>query len=133
VKVVVAATDPSAIVVVMRGPYGRAEVAALCADVQHRLASTAINLVICDVAALTDADASTIDALARLQLTVRRLGRHLVLDRASSQLAGLLAATGLGGVVPCCGPLSLEVERQAEGGEEARRVQEEGDPADPIA
>ena len=41
-----------------------------------------------------------VDALARLALTVRRLGRRLVLRDAGDDLRDLIALTGLGDVLP---------------------------------
>ncbi|MDP8967128.1 MAG: STAS domain-containing protein [Actinomycetota bacterium] len=54
--------------------------------------------IVCDIAALP-ADAHAVDALARLQLTARRLHRRLRLQRASPQLEELLDFAGLADVV----------------------------------
>jgi hypothetical protein len=54
----------------------------------------------CDVSALTEADELALDALARLQLTARRLGRSVRLCNASAQLVDLLALAGLTDVLP---------------------------------
>lgn len=59
--------------------------------------------VVCDVAALTEPDAGTIDALARLQLTVRRCGGELLLSGVPASLHELLALAGLCEVVGCGG------------------------------
>lgn len=75
-------------------------------------------------------DAGTIDAMARMQLTARRLGRRVRLLDASGELKDLLALTGLSDVVPC-EELSLEARRHAEQREPASGIEEEGDPADP--
>jgi anti-anti-sigma regulatory factor len=48
---------------------------------------------------LADPDLRTIDALARIQLSARRLGRELRLRNASSELAELLDLAGLRGVI----------------------------------
>jgi hypothetical protein len=85
------------------------------------------------VGELTDADLETVEALARLQLTARRMGGEVWLRRASVELRDLLHLAGLEAVVPCPAPLALEARGQAEHREEPRRVEEEGDPADPIA
>jgi hypothetical protein len=50
--------------------------------------------IACDVAGFAP-DAAAIDALARLQLTARRLGLELRLRHASNELQGLLAFAGL--------------------------------------
>ena len=54
----------------------------------------------CDVSALTDADELALEALVRLQLTARRLGRTIRLRNASAQLVDLLALVGLTDVLP---------------------------------
>jgi ABC-type transporter Mla MlaB component len=59
--------------------------------------------VVLDVSALAP-DAVTIDALARLQLTARRVGQRLELHDASDQLRELIAFAGLSDVLrvePC--------------------------------
>lgn len=57
--------------------------------------------LICDVGALRRADCGTIDSLARLQLTARRLGCEVELRHVSSELHRLLAFAGLCEVVGC--------------------------------
>jgi anti-anti-sigma regulatory factor len=100
------ATDgrPRAVVVRLGDSCAHTDVAGLCAQLQIRLASTDADLVVCDLGALPDdaADACTLDAIARLQLTARRVGRHLRLRGAPPRLEELLRLTGLCGVVPCC-------------------------------
>lgn len=49
------------------------------------------------------ADAATIDALARLQLVARRLGRRVVLVEAGEELRALIAFCGLAEVLPVSG------------------------------
>jgi hypothetical protein len=88
--------------------------------------------VVCDVGALADPDAVTIDALARLQLTARRLGYQLRLHDACSELLELLTLAGLRDVLPCGGMSGLEPGGQTEERKQARRVEEEANPGDPI-
>ena len=52
----------------------------------------------CDVAAVEGPDLGTVEALARMALTARRLGRHLELRRARPELRELLELAGLGGL-----------------------------------
>jgi ABC-type transporter Mla MlaB component len=118
---------------VVRGRVGRAAGAALCERTRLLLRDGHQAVVVCDVSALTDADLETVEALARLQLTARRLGAEVWLRHASVELRDLLHLAGLHAVVPCRAPLPLEPRGQAEHREEPRRVEEEGDPADPIA
>lgn len=60
-------------------------------------------------------DVGMIDALARLEMAVRRSGGEVSLDEVSPDLAGLLGLCGLSG----------QVIRQAENREDPRGVQEE--------
>jgi hypothetical protein len=90
-------------------------------------------VAICDVAGLTDVDLATIDALARLQLSVLRLGSSIELRNASDELRELLTLAGLDDVVRCSERLTVQVRRQSEQREEPRSVEEEADPGDPIA
>ena len=76
-------------------------VAALCARVGAALRLTDADLVTCDVARLTAPDAGDVDALARLQLTARRLGSSIRLRYPSDYLCELLDLVGLRGAVPC--------------------------------
>ncbi len=81
--------------------------------------------IVCDLRRVV-ADAETLDALARLQLTAQRLGLELRLFHASVELRELVAFAGLEDV------LLLEPCREAEQREQPLRVEEErqlGDPA----
>jgi anti-anti-sigma regulatory factor len=91
------------------------------------------DVLVCDLGELADADCATVDGLARLQLAARRLGARLRLVHASPQLHRMLALAGLCDVVGVCGDLGLEAAGKAEEREHARGVEEERDPADPIA
>jgi anti-anti-sigma regulatory factor len=82
--------------------------------------------IVCDLAELAGVDAGTIDALARLQLDVRRCGFDLRLSHPPEDLVCLLELTGLSEV------LRLEPGREAEERKDALGVEEErelGDPA----
>jgi len=80
----------------------------------------------CQVGAL-EADAATLDLLARLQLAARRLGIEVRLLDASSELRELIAFAGLAYV------LRVEVEREPEQREEPLGVEEEGELDDSAA
>jgi len=80
--------------------------------------------IVCDLAG-TDADAGTIDALARLQLSAQRAGVELRLRHVPRELQELLAFTGLSGV------LRLEPVGEPEEREELFRAEEERDLGDP--
>jgi hypothetical protein len=102
---------------------------------------------VCDVGDVTEPDADTIDALARLQLLAVRVGFRFRFSGACEELRDLLALTGLADILPCeqlpCDPprrptsggssSGVEPLGQAEQGEQAPRVEEERDPRDPPA
>jgi len=102
-------------------------VPALCASAAELVAADQDAPLLCDVAACAVPDIGIVDALARLELTVRRGGGRMALRGASAELLDLLAWCGL----PA--PLLVEAERQAEEREEPGRIEEEGDPRDPVA
>jgi anti-anti-sigma regulatory factor len=81
--------------------------------------------IVCDVGSLTDADAVTIDALARLQLAVRRQGLEIRLRNALPELRELITLIGLDDV------LRVEPGGQPEEREQPLGVEEEGELADP--
>lgn len=111
----------------------RTDIPVLCERARLLLEGTDADRLVCNVGSILDPDAVTVDALARLQLTARRLGRQVGLEHASPQLRGLLAFMGLSGVVPLSARSGLEVGRKTEEREEMGRVEEEADPADPTA
>lgn len=84
------------------------------------------------VGGIAGPDAATVDALARLQLTARRLGYSIELCDVPCELRDLLELVGLGEVVPLRAELSLGVRGQAEEREQPGGVEEEGHPADPL-
>ncbi len=125
------ARAPSTTVLALGGPIVRADIPALCERVRVLLEGNDAGLAVCDVGALVAPDAVTVDALARLQLTARRLGHQIVLLDACGELRELLALVGLSDVLPHGAALRLEARGQAEDREQARGVQEEADPSDP--
>jgi ABC-type transporter Mla MlaB component len=92
--------EPSSGILVVDGPVADDDVALLCARLRSLLNATAADVVV-DVRTLA-ADAVTIEALARLQLTARRLGRRITLRRASPDLDRLVSFVGLADVLPGC-------------------------------
>ncbi len=111
----------------MRAPIGRADVPALCERAERVLKAGPGSSLDCDVADVGNPSIVTIEALARVELTARRLGGDIRLCGASAELLELLALCGL----PIA--LSVEVKGEAEQREEALRVEEERDPGDPVA
>ena len=125
------APPQATIELVIAGPMTGAAIAVLCTRVRVMLEGSGADLVVCDVRSLRDPDAATIDALARMQLTARRLGRRVQLRHACADLQDLVAFTGLGDVLPLYGALGLEAGGQPEEGKESRGVEEEADADDP--
>jgi hypothetical protein len=121
----VCAPRSNAIVFTIDGPVARADLLELCDRLRGLLERSDADVVLCDVGAVVPADAVTIDALARLQLTALRVGRRIVLRHASTELHELLAFMGLVIV------LRVEPGGEAEEREQRLRVQEEGELDDP--
>ena len=91
-----------------------ADIPALCERVRVALVASTADVVVCDVGALTAPDCVAVDALARLQLTARRLGRRLVLRDVSPDLQALLCFAGLREVVGRSAESGVEPRRQSE-------------------
>ncbi len=94
-----AAPAPQTIAFAIRGPIGRADLPGLCARVCSLLEESAAGVALCDVSGV-DADAVTVDALARLQLAARRHGCRVRLRNPSDELLELLAFMELRDVLP---------------------------------
>jgi hypothetical protein len=125
--------DPDAVIMVVGAPLAPADVPGLCARLRVLLEGSRAGVAVCDVGALADPDAVTVDALARLALTARRLGRRVRLCRASCALEELLVLVGLCEVLPPASRSRVEPGGQAEEREQARGVEEGVDPDDPVA
>jgi ABC-type transporter Mla MlaB component len=118
---------------VLAWPIEPGDAVVLSARVRALLASGERDAVVCDATALSDCDLDGVALLARLQLAARLTGGRVEVRSASPQLHALIAMAGLCGVVGVCEPSGLEAGRQAKHREEAGGIQEEGDPADPVA
>ncbi|HET9186511.1 MAG TPA: STAS domain-containing protein, partial [Acidothermaceae bacterium] len=91
-------THPDAAVTfAIRGPIARADLPGLCDRVCELLSAAGGNPVYCDVAGVP-ADAMTVEALARLQLTAQRNSCRVRLLNASPELLELVVLMGLGDV-----------------------------------
>ncbi|MGZ8761716.1 MAG: STAS domain-containing protein [Acidimicrobiia bacterium] len=119
------------IVVAVGSPISPADLPALCTTVRTRLEHSGAEVVVIDLGAVGVADAVTIDAMARLALTARRLGRAVQLRDAPSELHDLLAFTGLRDVVELGARLPLVLQGETEEREEALDVEEEAELDDP--
>jgi anti-anti-sigma factor len=111
---------------VIAGPIAAADVPGLCDRVGDLLEGPEHRALVCDVRAVHDADAVTVHALARMQLTAKRRGGQMRLRHASRDLERLLAFCGLGDAMPLVEPV-----RQPEEREHPRGVEERVEPDDP--
>jgi ABC-type transporter Mla MlaB component len=127
-----AVPDRSPIVFALNGPVAPEDISWMCERVRFLLESSSEDEVICDVGAVSEPDAGTVEALARMQLTARRLGSRVILRNACGELKDLLTVSGLSDVLPCA-ELPLEARGHTEQREPAGGVEEERDPADPVA
>lgn len=83
----------------IRGPIARDDLPGLCDRVCALLRARGPGTAHCDVTGV-EADAVTVDALARLQLAARRLGCQVRLCNASRELRELVSLMGLTDVLP---------------------------------
>lgn len=127
------APGPATIVLALRGRIARADIPRLCERARVLLEDREAAAVVCDVGSLIEPDAAAVDALARLQLTARRLGHEVRLRHTSQELQNLLSLAGLCRVVPSQTGSGIEPRRQIKEGEEACGVEEEIRPDDPTA
>lgn len=125
----------ASIVWVIEPAIGRADIPVLCARLADLVEPYGREgaVVICDIGGITEPSGVTVDALARLRLTARRLGADIRLRGADVRLRQLLAFTGLSEIIPIEGGSTFEPHRQAEEREQPLDVEEVGDPADPAA
>jgi hypothetical protein len=98
---------------VFRSPIEPQDIPVLCRRARVLLERSEAELVVCDVAALVDPDAVAVEALARVWLTVRRLGRGVRLRRSCHELEELLAFMGLAEVLYETGLKRAPRERKA--------------------
>jgi ABC-type transporter Mla MlaB component len=125
--------EPSTSVLVIGSRVALADVPCLCGRVRASLEQRRGDVVVCDVGAVRSPDAVTVDVLARLQLTARRLGGRILLRDAPPGLQDLLDFVGLSDAVPVAGALPVGRGRQPEEREHARGVEERVDGDDAIA
>jgi ABC-type transporter Mla MlaB component len=94
-----AARPPHTFAFAISGPIARDDLPGLCDRVCSLLEGAGAAEALCDVSGV-QADAVTVDALARLQLAARRHGCQVRLRRASDDLRALVAFMGLADVLP---------------------------------
>ncbi len=83
----------------VQGPIARSDLPGLSARICSLLSESGPAIALCDVASV-DADAVTIDALARLALAARRHRCRIMLIHVSPALHELLEFLGLSDVLP---------------------------------
>jgi hypothetical protein len=122
---------PRTVVVAVDAPLSRRGIVGLCAGARRLLARGEVDLITYDVGAVVEPDVMAIEALARLQLTVRQKGCSIQVRHASSALRDLLDVVGLRGVVPLCDESRIESCGHLEEGEQVRVDEgvDRGDPA----
>ncbi len=125
--------EPSIFALAIDGPIDRADIPDMCDRFRQMVELACPERIVCNVAALRAPDAAVVDALARLQLTARRLGLQMLLIETPSELEALLSLMGLRAVLPLSRPSGVEPRREPEHREEDRRIQEKRDPGDPVA
>ena len=81
------------------GPIERDDLPGLCARVGMLLGGSRAAVAYCEVGTVAP-DATTVDALARLQLAARRFGCRVHLRDASAELRQLVDFMGLSDVLP---------------------------------
>ncbi|HYU93000.1 MAG TPA: STAS domain-containing protein [Actinomycetota bacterium] len=84
---------------VLRGPIAPQDIPALCRCARELLERSDAELVVCDVETLVAPDAVAVEALARVQLTARQLGRGVRLRHPCHELRELLAFMGLADIL----------------------------------
>jgi ABC-type transporter Mla MlaB component len=89
------AMNRSPAVLVLAGPIAPQDIQALCRRACALAERSDAELVVCDVGALVDPDAVAVEALARVQLTVRRMGCRVKVRHPCHELQELLAFMGL--------------------------------------
>ncbi|MFF1379934.1 STAS domain-containing protein [Streptomyces sp. NPDC058308] len=114
----------------IEGPLRAGDIPSLCEQVaaaRHGPGDGATSDVICDVSAVTTADLTTVEAVARLHLAARRAGRRI---RLRNPGPALLALLGLVGLVELLG-LVVETGGKTEEREPPLGVQEAVEAGDP--
>jgi hypothetical protein len=84
---------------VLHSPIEPQDIPLLCQGARVLLERSEAELVVCDVGALVHPDAVAVEAVARVWLTVRRLGRRVRLRRSCNELEELLAFMGLADIL----------------------------------
>jgi ABC-type transporter Mla MlaB component len=95
-----AMTESASVVLTIDATVTSADVAALSWLLVELLRTVPGAQALCDVAAVTQPDLETVNALARLQMRARAIGAPIRLCNASGRLRELVELAGLGTVLP---------------------------------
>lgn len=109
-----AADEHGTIELVLSGGITPEDVPRLCARAARLLEGRDEERIVCNVAAVTNADVATVDALSRLQLLAHRLGRRIRVARASGDLRRLIDLMGLSEVLRPCAEAGSGLESRRE-------------------
>ena len=82
------------------GSIERSDIPTICHNVRAAVEHSSPEVIVFDMAALVRADAVVVDALARLQLTLKRLGCTLEIRNVRPHLQELVRFMGLEDVLP---------------------------------
>ena len=93
--------DHDATILALEGAIDRADIAAFCERARAGSSGPTRTGRRLDLGVARPPDAVTVEALARLQLEARRLGRRLVFRDACGELRELVAFVGLDRALPC--------------------------------
>jgi len=116
------------VALVVTGPMSRAGIGDLCERARGMLEGSEAHLVVLDLGEIRGADAVTVDTLARLQLTVGRVGKRIRFRRACGEVDELVDLMGLTDVLRLDPSSPVEPGRETEQREQVRGVEEERDP-----
>lgn len=94
--------EPDTMLLVLRGVVTPEDLPGLARAAVELIDGNDATRIVCDVGLLTNPDAATVDALARLRLAARRRDREVRLLHASRELEKLLELVGLDEVIAPC-------------------------------
>ena len=87
------------VTLVIHGAVTPETIPGFCARVTALLTDPTVDVVTCDLSGVVDPDACALDALARMQLTARRMGRSIRLRHVEPAMRDLLVLAGLTDIV----------------------------------
>ena len=118
-----------AVVVVLGESIEPNDVRALCERTRAQLQQSGTVVVVCEVGAIENPDLATVDVLARLFVTARRLGGRMLMRGVGDALTEMLEFVGLGSLLAGS---DVEPRGQAEQGEQALGIEKERHPGYPV-